>query len=184
MDMKKGSISITQEEADRIRSKQPNWRDLGYDPFMRKKEVVEDQEKSHKRQIEQEEHETRMLSLKLQQQNELQKAKQLKNQLHNATPKATLIRQELIDAIPVEKDKRLKSVKKIATLYVFKDIVSDFEIVKCIVPSLAKRNYSKKKYAGRLLTRLKTIKKYWKPLRFTLIRSRVPVLGYELKKIK
>jgi hypothetical protein len=91
----------------------------------------------------------------------------------------------LLNAIP-QRDKRLKSVRRMAKLLHTGDIISPFRLAKCNNPKLTRSNYDykTKKYLIDIENRIRTVRKYWKQHGFTVEAVNFPEKGYQLKPVK
>lgn len=89
---------------------------------------------------------------------------------------------DLLKLIPQD-DKRLKEAIKMAYLLVTKEIASDFQLAKCLIPALRKKDYSKDKFFSKIRSRIITLNKYWKVKNVKIKRASMPIKGYQLVRI-
>lgn len=93
------------------------------------------------------------------------------------------LRDRLLSSIPI--NRKTRHIKKMALLFTEKEFVSNFELAKCIKSSLSKRKYklSQKKYDQEVQHRLRTLKKYWKKIGYTVKSVNTPGDGYLLQQL-
>jgi len=100
----------------------------------------------------------------------------------NVQDKTDGVSKELLELIPQD-DKRLKEAIRMANLLVTQDVISDFQLAKCLKPTLKKKDFSTDKFYNKIRSRVITLNKYWSTKNVKIKRASVPRRGYHLVKI-
>ncbi|KKQ85179.1 MAG: hypothetical protein UT08_C0009G0013 [Candidatus Woesebacteria bacterium GW2011_GWB1_38_8] len=90
---------------------------------------------------------------------------------------------KLINALP-KQDDRLRTARRMSGLLARGGVVSPYSLSRCINHKIQKKTYKFDTYKGKVENIIyRTIRKYWKPMGFTVVPVNLPKTGYQLKPI-